>query len=286
MKGNKGTRILIISFAVVLVIVLVLSIISLFIGDYLAANFDVIGIRIAVLIVAFASFGSSTLFSLMVYMHNKTVSKINDDSNKRNELFRELQFASANYSTIEFNDRALIYPESARYIAKYYSKDEPSFHMVQSKFDENEKLMFYTIRIPYKVMEGKTAGTIRIKLIKFERDLEVFNFIPMEHEKETQAYLLYNEQTKRSNLIVNLVFNKDSNFFKDNELNAFSKIKISIGITSILGVRISGTSELYFTNPTQIEGAGSSTYKINSSNFTLTQKPIIEELEYFDGGNH
>ena len=53
-----------------------------------------------------------------------------------------------------------------------------------------------------------------------------------------------------------------------------------MGITSILGVTIRGTSELYFTNPTQIEGAGSSTYKINSSNFRLTQQPLIEELEY------
>jgi hypothetical protein len=276
MKSSKSTKVLII----VLVIVFILSVISLFYGDYLAANFDVIGIRIAVLIVAFASFGASTAFSLMVYVHNKTVSKINDDSNYRAELFRELQFAANNYSTIEFNDRALIYSESPRYVPRFYSKESPSFHMMQEGLDLNEELMFYSMRIPFKVVEGKTAGSILLSNIKFERDLEVFKFKPLEHEEETQGYILYNEQTKRNNVIINLVFNKNSNFFKEDILNPFSKIKISISVISILGVTIKGISELYFTNPTQIEGVGLHTYKINSSNFRLTKQPFIEHLDY------
>src|SRR5690606_25977320 len=89
----------------ILVVVLVLSLVSLFAGDFLAEAFDVIGIRIAVLIVSFAAFGASTLFSLMVYLHNKTVSRINDDQNRRAALFRDLQFASNNYSIIDFTDR-------------------------------------------------------------------------------------------------------------------------------------------------------------------------------------
>lgn len=276
MKKDKSTRLLVI----VLIVVFVVSLVAMFLGDFLASTFDVIGIRVAVLIVAFASFGSSTLFSLMVYIHNKTVSKINDDSNKRAEVFRELQFASDNYCSIEFNDRALIYPESERYIPRYYNKEKPSFHMVQETLDPNDELMFYSIRLPFRVIEGKSAGAIRLSLIKFERDNKIFNFVPMSHEMETRAYLLYNEQTKRNNIILNLVFNKNSSFFKEDELNVFTKIKLTLGVTSILGVTIRGTSELYFTNPTQIEGAGSSTYKINSSNFRLTQQPLIEELEY------
>lgn len=277
MKKDKSIRYLLI----ILIVVLVLSVASLFFGDYLAASFDVIGIRIAVLIVAFASFGSSTLFSLMVYMHNRTVSKINDDSNKRAELFRELQFASDNYSSIEFNDRALIYPESIRYIPRFYKKESPSFHMYEEGIVLEEELVFYSIRLPFRIVEGKSAGSIKVSLIKFERDDEIFNFIPMAHENGlTRAYILYNEQTKRSNIIINLVFNKKSDFFKEDKLNVFTKIKLSLSITSILGVTIKGTSELYFTNPSHIEGAGSSTYKINSSNFRLTQNPVIEHLEY------
>lgn len=276
MKKNKSTHILLI----VLLVVLLLSIISLVLGDLLADTFDVIGIRVAVLIVAFASFGSSTLFSLMVYMHNKTVSKINDDSNRRAELFRELQFASNNYSSIEFNDRALIYPESTRYVRRFYKKETPSFHMIEKTLDMNEELVFYSIRLPFRISEGKNAGSIKLGLIRFERDEEVFDFVPMEHEEEARSYILYNEQTKRNNIIMNLAFNKNSDFFKEDQLNVFTKIKLNLSITSILGVTIKGISELYFTNPSQIEGAGSSTYKINSSNFRLTQNPVIERLEY------
>ncbi|MCK7479111.1 MAG: hypothetical protein M0C28_18400 [Candidatus Moduliflexus flocculans] len=97
---------------IVSAIVFVLSIVSLAFGDFLADTFDVIGIRIAMLVVAFASFCSSSLFSMMIYQHNRTVSRINDDTNRRAELFREQTFASSNYSIIEFIDRMLIYDES------------------------------------------------------------------------------------------------------------------------------------------------------------------------------
>ena len=272
MKENKSFKYL----AIALFIVFVISFSALIIGYWLEANVAVVGIRIAVLIVSFASFGASTLFSMMVYNHNKTVSKINDDLNKRSELFRELQFASSNYSIIEYNDRMLISPESERYIPRFHKKDDPSFHLVYENLDLEKELSFYTIRIPFKVIEGKTCGRIELSEIKFEKDSEVFNFIPMEHEKRTRAYLLYNEQTKRSNMIVNIVTNSSSNFFKD-KVNIFSKIKITLTISSILGVSIKGRSELYFTNPTQIEGDGLHTYKINSSNFLTSSPPYLEE---------
>ena len=192
--------------------VLIASLVSLIFGDWLAANFDVIGIRIAVLIVSFAAFWSSALFSLMVYKHNKTVSQVNDDLNRRAELFRELQFASSNYSIIEFNDRMLISKESDRYIQRFNKKDTPSLHLVLENLNYNSPLMFYTIRIPFKVIEGKTAGGIELVSIVFERDNQIFNFIPMPHEIKTRAYILYNEQTKRNNMIINIVANKDSSF--------------------------------------------------------------------------
>ncbi|MDY0277208.1 MAG: hypothetical protein RBQ97_03905 [Acholeplasma sp.] len=278
MKKDKSFKYLLI----ILIVVFILSIISLLLGDFLAATFDVIGIRIAVLVVSYAAFGSSALFSLMVYLHNKTVSKINDDSNKRAELFRELQFASSNYSIIEFNDRMLIYLESERYIPKFFNGDNPSFHMQHNKIDKDEELSFYTIRIPFKVVEGKTAGAIKLSKIKFERDNEIYEFVPTGVEDKTNAYILYNEKTKRNNIIVNLAFNKASNFFIEDSINTFSKIKISLSIVSILGVSVEGISELYFTNPTQNEGSGLHTYKINSSSFRITNRPTIENLEYLD----
>src|SRR5690554_6971320 len=118
MKQNKSFKFLIIS----LLIVFVLAFVALIFAEWLEAKVAVVGIRISVLIVTFASFGASTLFSMMVYNHNRTVSKINDDLNERAELFRELQFASSNYSIIEFMDRMLITPESERYMPKFYNK--------------------------------------------------------------------------------------------------------------------------------------------------------------------
>lgn len=272
MKKDKGF----ITLLITLIVVFILSIISLIFAEQLEAAIAVVGIRIAVLIVSFAAFGASAIFSMMVYKHNITASKINDDSNKRSEMFRELQFASSNYSIIEFNDRMLIYQESDWYIPKFYSKDIPSFHLVEKGLNPDEELCFYTIRIPYRLVEGKTAGKIELSNIRFERNQEIFNFIPMEHENLTRAYLLFNDHTKRNNMIVNIVFNKSSNFFKD-ELNLFSKIKIKLTVSSVLGVSIDGMSELYFTNPTQTEGEGLHTYKINSSNFIVTSPPYLDE---------
>lgn len=272
MKRNKGFQYLAIS----LLVVFIVAFLALILDEWLASVIDVIGIRISVLIVSFASFGASTLFSMMVYDHNKTVSRINDDSNRRSELFRELQYASTNYSIIEYNDRMLISPESSRYIPRFYNEEEPSFHMVQEGLNYDEELVFYTARIPFKVVEGKTCGSIELSQIRFERGLEEFNFIPMDYEKITRTYLLHNEQTQRSNMIVNLVFNKTSNFFKD-KINVFTKIKLNLTVSSILGVSITGKSELYFTNPTQSEGHGLHTYKINSSNFITHSLPYIRE---------
>lgn len=261
---------------ITVIVVFILSFLSLIYAEWLESKIAVVGIRIAVLVVSFAAFGASAIFSMMVYKHNITVSKINDDNNRRSELFRNLQFASSNYSIIEFNDRMLISPESQWYISRFYNKDIPSFHLVDEEIDVNEKLSFYTIRIPYRLVEGKTAGRIEISNIKFERELEVFNFVSMEHEKKTSAFLLYNDKTKRSNIIINIVFNESSNFFSE-KLNLFSKIKLKLTVSSILGVSINGISELYFTNPTQTEGQGLHTYKINASTFITTSLPYLDQ---------
>lgn len=264
--------------------VFVLAVTALIFGDWLAANFDVIGIRIATLLVAFASFVSSSLFSLLIFTHNRTVTRINDDTNRRAELFRELQFASSNYSIIEFSDRMLIYDESTRYIDKLYLKSSFEYHMVESRVSPSdvmahpENYMFTSVKVPFRVIEGKVVSHIAIDKFIFERNGDRFHFVPVLPMKETECYLLYNERTKRNNIIINLITAKTQDFFISSQINLFSKVKMTLSITSLLGVKVTGISELFFTNPEQIEGDGTNTYKINSANFTLSTMPKITSL--------
>ncbi len=262
-------------------IVLLLTLIMLFMGDQLEILFNVIGIRVAAIFIAFATFLSSMLFSLLILMHNKTTVKINDDTNKRAELFRELQFASSNYSIIDFIDRMLIYPESDRYIEKFLKQKSSMFHMLEKGLDKHdiykhpENYQFLTIRIPFRVIEGKIVSTITFDKLRFERDGIDYEFYPPDQGTESRAFLLYNERTKRNNTIINLIMSKDSSFYHFDEVNQFTKIKIYVNITSLLGVKVKGNSELYFTNPEQIEGDNSNTYAIHSSNFLITEQPKI-----------
>jgi hypothetical protein len=268
--------------------VLSLTLLALIFDEYLASNIDVIGIRIAMLIVAFASFGSSTLFSVLILYHNKTVVSINQDLNTRAELFRELQFSSSNYSVIEFMDRMIIFVESTRYIDRYIKEESFLFHMIEKSLTSAEILnkpddyYYFTVKIPYKVVEGKLISKVMLKEVYFERGDTRFFFMPEKGNLESRAYLLFNEKTKRHNVIMNLIVSKTSAFFDPSSINSFSKFKMHLSITSLLGVRIEGMSELYFTNPEKIEGDASNTYKINSSNFVIKGMPFIESKKMND----
>lgn len=263
--------------------ILILSILALVFDEYLASSIDVIGIRIAAIVIAFASFGSSTLFSLLILHHNTTVSRINDDLNSRAELFRELQFTSSNYSIIEFMDRMLIYNESERYIERYIQRKDYVFHMVEQDVDIDhvsqniDQYAYFSFKIPYKVVEGKLISKITFTQIYFERDNTRFFFVPPKNHAYSRAFLLYNEQTKRNNVIINLIVKKGGSFFIPSAINVFSKIKMDMTIVSLLSVGIHGMSELYFTNPIKIEGDLTNTYKINSSNFILKGRPFLSK---------
>src|SRR5690554_5087513 len=251
----KRKQLIIFSVVIIFsILILILSSLSLVFDEYLAARIDVIGIRIAAIIIAFASFGSSTLFSLLILHHNTTVSQINDDLNKRAELFRNLQFTSSNYSIIEFMDRMLIYNESERYVERYIQKKDYVFHMVEDDVDIDhvsnniDQYKYFSFKIPYRVIEGKLISKITFNQIYFERDTKRYFFVPPKNHANSRAFLLYNEQTKRNNVIINLIVKKDSTFFIPSEINIFSKIKMNMTIVSLLGVGIHGMSELYFTN--------------------------------------
>ncbi|MBU1144113.1 MAG: hypothetical protein KKH92_10800 [Firmicutes bacterium] len=261
--------------------VFLLAVLMLLFGDELDQMFNVIGIRVATVFVAFASFLSSMLFSLLILLHNRTVGKINDDTNRRAELFREQQFASTNYSIIEFMDRMLIYSESERYVERLVQRRSMIFHMIEEDLNEEdvynhpENYRFVSVKIPFRVIEGKIISSITFDKLRFERNGVNYEFITPPSEHESRAFLLYNEHTKRNNVIINLIIKNNSVFYDPNLVNIFSKIKIYINITSLLNVKVKGNSELYFTNPEQIEGDGTNTYRINSANFTLTEMPRI-----------
>lgn len=280
---KKRQNVIYIVVIAISMIVLTLSLFALVFDEVLASHIDVIGIRIAAIIIAFGSFASSTLFSLLILRHNVTVSQANDDLNRRAQLFRDLQFTSSNYSIIEFMDRMLIYNESQRYVERYIQKKDYVFHMFERDVDidhvsENiSDYEFFSFKIPYKVVEGKLISKITFTQIYFERDNTRFFFVPPKNFDYSRAFLLYNEQTKRNNVIINLIIKKGSSFFIPEEINIFSKIKMDITIVSLLGVGIHGMSELYFTNPVKIEGDLTNTYKINSSNFILKGMPFLSE---------
>ena len=279
MKRDRNLILMVIGVSAT--IVFVVSVTMLFYGVELAAMFDVIGIRVAAIFIAFASFLSSVLFSLLILLHNKTSVRINDDTNKRAELFRELQFASSNYSIIDFMDRMLIYGESDRYINRMVSQENTTFHMLEHGilqtdiYERPNDYIYLSIRIPFRVIEGKIVSSITFDKLRFEREGKNFEFLPPKGEHESRAFLLYNEQTKRNNVIINLVMSKESDFYTPDCINNFTKIKIYINIISLLGVKVKGNSELHFTNPEQIEGDGKNTYRINSSNFVITDTPKI-----------
>jgi hypothetical protein len=136
-----------------------------------------------------------------------------------------------------------------------------------------DNYLFLSIKIPFYVIEGKSVSQILIKSIKFERDSTQYIFLsPTE---TSNAYVLYNEITKRNNAIMNVIVPKSHDFFNSTNDNNFSKIKMELSIISFLGVEIKGEIELFFTNRGHIEGPDSNAYQINSSNFTMTQAPKI-----------
>ncbi len=278
---KKDQRLILLVIGLSGTVVLLLALIMLFMGNQLDHALNVIGIRVAAVFIAFVTFLSSVLFSLLILMHNKTAVRMNDDTNKRAELFRELQFASSNYSIIDFIDRMLIHNESERYIERLLKQKQTSFHMIEQGLNINDiynnpsDYHFLTLRIPFKVVEGKIVASITFDKLRFERDGVDYEFYPLDQSSEMRAFLLYNERTQRNNVIMNIVTSKISEFYHLDQPSPFTKIKIYINITSLLGVKVKGNSELFFTNPKQIEGDYTNTYAIHSSNFLMTERPKI-----------
>lgn len=281
---NDNKKHLFFSVLIVSIVVIILSYLAVFYGYRIVNDSNVPGIRIAALILTFASFLSSTILSLLVYRHYKMVHQINEDTNKRAELARNSQFIASNYSIIEFMDRMLISNESTRYIQKYVLNGSFDFHMAEESIDINDvlqdpdKYQFLSVRIPFRVLEGKLVSKITIKRFRFSRYGKTYIFNNINKKEATRAYILYNEFTKRNNIIINIIIKKEMAFYNHDTINPFTKIVLGLKVYSLLNVVVAGNTELYFSNPEQTEIDGSNNYRINSSNFVIDEEPFIDSF--------
>ena len=171
-----------------------------------------IGVRLATVFVAFASFVPPPVSAIWC-IYNKSVNKANQDANSRAEMFRNLQFASDNYSIIEFMDRMLIYEESPRYVEKYIKNRSTEFHMFEStvKLDDvlarPQNYRYLSLKIPFKVVEGKLVASIYFEQLKFERSGVSYIFVETKTDTEPTCYITKIPNGKRHrNLVIRTAF--------------------------------------------------------------------------------
>ncbi|MCL1901943.1 MAG: hypothetical protein FWG51_06075 [Firmicutes bacterium] len=280
---NKGFKIkfLILAWLVVVLLIIISVVVTIIVGE--TSN----TLTIVSIIVSFASFIATSFFSISIYNHNTSLRSQNDEIrrqtntvSRRGELFRNLQFIAGNYSIIDFVDHVLMYDESDRYIKRLTETNDFTFYLFESGIEKESVLSdiknygFVTVKIPIKIVEGKAINKISIHKIKFIKDTGTYNLTPSENET-ANALILYNENDHRQEAVINLIVKKNSELYNLGELNLYQKIKITLTMESLLNVAISGSVELYFTNPEKIEKSGANKYKINSSQFQLIGKPKL-----------
>jgi len=208
--------------------------------------------------------------------------------NRRSEAFRNLQFVASNYTIIDFVDNMTIYPEYENYRAKLRETKIFDFYLLEQGVNKNDvtenfgDYSFLSVRLPIKIVEGKSIGKIIFRRFKFAKENDEHRFVPADADAPSRALLLFNESAHRQEAVINLVMRKDSKFYSVNELNPFLKIKINLEMESLLGVTVCGMIELYFTNPEKLEKTGSSKYKINSSQFEHVGAPKLSVSKEYE----
>ncbi|GHU99305.1 hypothetical protein FACS1894211_04480 [Clostridia bacterium] len=275
-------RILIIVWGIVLALVAAAFIVSQASADFAkSATFPLVNI-----VISFASFVATSFFSISIFNHNAVVrdmnieiKKNNDDVNARAEAFRTLQFIASNYTIVDFVDYMLMYEESDRYVNKLKSTKDFTFYMREDDVKTDDILEHFedyrcvTVKIPIAIVEGRTIGKIKLARFKFVKDEKDHRFVSC--GGPTAALILFNEDDKRSEIVVNLIMKKSSEFYKPRAVNPFLKIKVNLTMQSLLGVAVSGWIELYFTNPLKLDKDGVNKYKINSSQFEVSGLPVL-----------
>lgn len=231
------------------------------------------------IITAFSAFVVQTLFTFTIIRHNEILRDSTNEINARAESTRTLQFISTNYTIVDFVDHMFLFDEPERYrkalkktqILTLYLKEEGITN--EDVFENFDQYDFVTMKIPIQMVEGKTVGKLRITKLKFTKEEAEYRFVTCCSNNE--SLVLFNEDEKRSEVSVNLIIKKDSGFYPFSQASSFSKLRIFFTVQSLLGVLVTGTVQLYFSNQ-QIREAGTiSKFRINSSHFEIAGLPTL-----------
>lgn len=235
----------------------------------------------------FATFIITSYFSYVLVKHTDIINeqnrKNNDAVNARSESFRTLQFVASNYAAVDFVDYMLMYEVYDRYIKELKKTNNFQFYMreadvsiddITNKFND---FVFVTIRIPIQALSSVNQVTsMRFSDFYFHKEDTVHHFVACSEEIRN-ALILFNKEERRQEIAINLVVKKSSEFWAQEAVNPFLKITFNHTMYSLLGVSVSGWTELYFVNPQKLEKSGANKYTINSSQFEISGLPRLSE---------
>lgn len=235
-------------------------------------------------VLALATFFTSSFFSFALIKHGDMVhnqnQKNNDAINARSEAFRTLQFVASNFSAIDFVDHMLIYEAYPRYVEELKKTKNFQFYMREEDVSMDEiiadfsNFTFLSVRIPIVPISGdKSVTSIKFSNFLFHDEDRMYNFVPCGDARN--ALILYNKNDQRQEVRVNLIVRKASGFWIADTVNPFLKITFNHTMFSLLGVAVTGWTELYFVNPHKIEKDGANKYLINSSQFEISGLPKL-----------
>lgn len=236
---------------------------------------------------AFATFVVTSFFSYVLIKHTDIINeqnrKNNDSVNARSESFRTLQFVASNYAAVDFVDYMLIYEVYGRYINElkktlnfqFYMREEGvSLDDIANNFHD---FVFVAVRIPIQPLSSENKiSSIKFSDFHFHKEDTQHYFVPCS-EHARNALILFNKEEKRQEVAINLVVRKSSEFWLHDAVNPFLKITFNHTMFSLLGVSVSGWTELYFVNPQKVEKSGANKYTINSSQFEISGLPKLSE---------
>ncbi|MDR0976061.1 MAG: hypothetical protein LBM01_03855 [Christensenellaceae bacterium] len=226
----------------------------------------------AAIIVSFAAFIMQSLFSIGVLLHNSALRKSTLS-----------QFVSNNYTVVDFVESMTMGAESSRYTERLAKDRSLRNYMKEEDIVNTDDILrnmndyyFSTLRIPFKIAEGKSVNALKFMALKFVRENgDHHYFIPCAQTSIGNTVILFNDKTKLQEVVINLVQKKSDDDFDSARVIPFSRIEISLGMTSLLGVTTNGRIELYFDNPKRLDDNGANNYKIFSSQFRALGMPKL-----------
>jgi hypothetical protein len=231
-------------------------------------------------IIAIGAMVQSGIFSLLLIRQSDINRKNSDDTQERAEAFRNLQFVASNHTIIEFFDAMTMASKSARNMQRMKERMDFKFCLreegigFQDICGDIDGYSYVTINIPIKVVVGNAVSAVKFINFRLSREDSNHHFVPC--CPDSQGLILWNEAKKRQELTFNLIVPKNNDFYNEDTVTPFTKIKVFLSMHSMLGVVVKGWTELYFTNPQKRERDGANKYQINSSQFRIEGLPELE----------